>query len=105
MKNFKTRTKLLLMSLIPLLITGIVITLYTSEVAINNSVDSAEQLNKSKIQIIENGLTDIVWRDVYILESMAVSPTVVGYLKYGTAAGIADEQVLTYMKTDRKSVV
>ena len=99
MKNFKTRTKLLLMSLIPLLITGIVITLYTSEVAINNSVDSAEQLNKSKIQIIENGLTDIVWRDVYILESMAVSPTVVGYLKYGTAAGIADEQVLTYMKT------
>lgn len=99
MKNFRTRTKLLFMSLIPLLITGIVITLFTSEIAIKDAIRHTEKLNRSEIRVVENELTDIVWRDVYVLESLSVSPTVVGYMKYGEASGITEEQMLMHMKT------
>ncbi len=99
MKNLKTRTKLLLMSLIPLIITIIVVTSFNATHSINTAVRNAEDLNQADIRIIEDELTAIVKKDVYVLEGMAVSPTVVAYMKYGEQSGITKEQILTYMKT------
>ena len=98
MKKIKTGTKLLMLCVIPLLILGIVMTVFNAKVSVDKAIKNAEKLNQAKIQVIENEFTDIVWRDVYVLESMSVSPTVVGYLKYGAASGTTEEQIMNYMK-------
>ena len=98
MKNFKTKTKLLIMSLIPLLITAIVITVFSSINSVNTAITNAEDMNQMQVNLIENDLTEIVKKDVYLLEGFALSPSTIAYMKYGDASGITKEQVFAHMK-------
>ncbi|MCR5609007.1 MAG: methyl-accepting chemotaxis protein [Lachnospiraceae bacterium] len=104
MKRQKIRTQLLLMCICPLILLGIVIAVFTSNNAINETIERTEELNQSNVQIIQNEFTAFVKQNIYILQTYAVSPTVVGYLKYGEVSGITAEQMQMQLKVLEKII-